>query len=43
MITIRQERPEDVESLFQVYLIAFGRLQEAALVDTLRGSRGLPL
>jgi putative acetyltransferase len=43
MITIRTERPEDVDSLFQVYLAAFVRLQEAALVDTLRENNGLLL
>ena len=43
MITIRPERPEDVENLFYVYMASFGRLQEAALVDSLRENQGLLL
>jgi predicted N-acetyltransferase YhbS len=43
MITIRQDRPEGADILFQVYLAAFGRLQEAALVDFLREKGGLLL
>jgi putative acetyltransferase len=43
MITIRPERPEDVDTLFQVYMAAFGRLQEAALVDSLRENHGILL
>ena len=43
MITIRPERPEDVDALFYVYMTSFGRLQEAALVDSLRENQGLLL
>ena len=43
MITIRPERPEDAETFFQVLMASFGRLQEAALVDSLRENRGLLL
>lgn len=41
MITIRPERPEDEEALFQMYRRVFGRLQEARLVDSLRENQGL--
>ncbi len=41
MITIRPERPEDAETFFQVLMASFGRLQEAALVDSLRENRGM--
>jgi putative acetyltransferase len=43
MITIRPENPGDVDTLFQVYLLAFGRIQEAALVHSLRENQGLLL
>jgi putative acetyltransferase len=43
MITIRQERPEDAETFFQVLMASFGRLQEAALVDSLRENHGVLL
>jgi putative acetyltransferase len=43
MITIRPESPGDVESVFVVYLAAFGRLQEPVLVQSLRENQGLLL
>lgn len=35
---VRAERPEDVEAIRDVNLVAFGRENEADLVDRLRGS-----
>jgi putative acetyltransferase len=43
MITIRPERSEDAETFFQILMASFGRLQEAALVDSLRENRGILL
>jgi putative acetyltransferase len=43
MITIRPERPGEVETLFKIYLAAFGRLQEPVLVSSLRENQGLLL
>lgn len=39
-ITIRAEQPEDLEQVRLVHRRAFGRPDEAALVDALRGSEG---
>jgi putative acetyltransferase len=36
MITIRSELPQDANEMFLIYVAAFGRFQEAALVDALR-------
>jgi putative acetyltransferase len=43
MITIRPERPEDVEPLYQVYGEAFGQDQEALLMRALWANGGLLL
>ena len=43
MIAIRLEDPGDVPKLFRVYLEAFGRFQEAVLVNSLRENHGLLL
>jgi hypothetical protein len=40
MITIRPERPGDIETLFKIYLAAFGRLQEPVLVSSLQENQG---
>ena len=37
-ITIRAETPSDVEAVFQVEAAAFGRPDEARIVDAIRGS-----
>ena len=37
-ITVRREKPEDVDQVRRVNELAFGRPNEAALVDVLRGS-----
>ena len=39
MITIRYERPEDRETIYQLNELAFAGTDEAILVDTLRNSR----
>ena len=40
MISIRSEKPEDVIAIYEVNLLAFGRENEARLVDELRTSSG---
>ena len=41
MITIRSELPEDAKEMFLIYVAAFGRFQEAALVASLRQNHGI--
>lgn len=43
MITVRPERPGELEEVFQIYLAAFGRFQEPVLVSALRAHHGLLL
>ena len=40
MISIREERPEDIPAVRQINALAFGRPEEANLVDTLRRASG---
>ena len=43
LIDIREEQPEDITTIRSVNLEAFGRPQEANLVETLRTNRGILL
>ncbi len=43
MVTIREERPEDIDAIRAVNETAFGRPQESRLVDALRKNRGVLL
>ncbi len=43
MVTIREERPEDIEAIRALHREAFGRPQEGQLVDALRTNGGVLL